>query len=527
MYNNVENNHILIVDDNEIFHSNLKRILIKKDSKNKNFKKIEKKYTIDCALQGIDAIQLVEKSIKKNQQYALAFIDENMPPGIDGLETIKKIWEIDPFIEIVLCSAYLDYSLEEIIDKVGLTDHLLILKKPFESIEVQQITLTLLKKWNLSQDKRNYEDDLRKKISENVSNIKLMFDFANKLNSLATLDEIYDFIIETTKNTLKCSRISIMLVDETKKYLIIKKSIGLPDFIKLNTKIEIKSNFAGQVYMSSTPLISNDLKKDGYFMDYSDYDAAISSPFIFTPLSGYKVKLGVINVTNKEGNKPFSEADINTITYISYTSTIAISNKLNEQRIERNFLDTIKVLVKAIEAKDPYTRGHSERVAFYSLIIAEELKLENEIMKDIEIAGILHDIGKIGIPESILNKPDKLTNEEFEIIKQHPIIGENILKDVDFLKKAREVIVQHHERIDSNGYPYGLNEDQICLEAKILAVADIFDAMNSDRSYRKQVPINVIVDILEKQKGKGLDVNCVDSLISYLIKTGEYNRKTN
>lgn len=539
MDNIIDNNHILIVDDNEDIQNDFKKILIKKFNENKNLNVlekslfnisdadpfIEKNYQVDFAFQGKDAIRLVKKSIQNNHSYALAFVDERMPPGIDGLETIKKIWYIDPFVEIVLCTAYSDYSWEEIINKIGLTDHLLILKKPFDSIEVKQITLALLKKWNLRQEKKDYEDELRDRINKHTSNIKSMFDFANELNSLATLDDIFNSILNTTKNILGCSRISIMLADETEKYLIIKKSIGLPDYIKNDTKVEIKNSIAGQVYKNGTSLISNNLKKDGYYKSYSEYDSAICTPFIFSPLIGYKVKLGVINITNKEDNKPFTQADVNTISYISYTSTIAINNKLNEIKIEKSFLDTIKVLAEAIEAKDPYTRGHSERVALFSLGIATEFKLDYKKIRDIEFAGILHDIGKIGIPGKILNKPDKLTNDEFEIIKQHPIIGVNILQDIDFLDKAREIIIQHHERLDGQGYPYGLKEKQICFEAKILAVADIFDAMNSDRSYRKRVPINEIICTLNSLKGKGLDADCVDALVKFLIKTGEYKEE--
>ena len=148
------------------------------------------------------------------------------------------------------------------------------------------------------------------------------------------------------------------------------------------------------------------------------------------------------------------------------------------------YMETINAFNKALEAKDPYTSGHSLRVQQYSEKLGEALGLSSKKMMNIKSAAILHDIGKIGIDDSILRKPGKLTSEEFDIIKKHPGIGSDILKDVDFLSDAAEIIRSHHERYDGNGYPDGISGDKIPVESTILSIADVYDAMTSDRPYR-------------------------------------------
>jgi putative nucleotidyltransferase with HDIG domain len=156
---------------------------------------------------------------------------------------------------------------------------------------------------------------------------------------------------------------------------------------------------------------------------------------------------------------------------------------LIEER-DSNYLHTVKVLANAIEASDQYTRGHCDRVGLISLEIGKRVGLDEEDLKQLEFACILHDIGKIAIPERILNKPSSLTEDEFMLIKSHPQVGHDILRDIHYFGKAKQIILQHHEKIDGSGYPYGLTAKDICLEAKILAVADAYDAMSSKRVYR-------------------------------------------
>jgi putative nucleotidyltransferase with HDIG domain len=184
------------------------------------------------------------------------------------------------------------------------------------------------------------------------------------------------------------------------------------------------------------------------------------------------------------------------------------------------YLETIQALASAIEAKDPYTKGHSERVAQYAVKISREMGLPEDRVEIIQYAALLHDIGKIGISDRILNKPGSLSDIEFETIKSHPAIGSQIIRGVRFLEKASELVKHHHEKRNGTGYPDGLKQDQIPLGAEILSVADIFDALTSDRPYRKAWSIKEAVNQLKKEAKAQLNPNVVNALIRVLEKEG-------
>lgn len=181
--------------------------------------------------------------------------------------------------------------------------------------------------------------------------------------------------------------------------------------------------------------------------------------------------------------------------------------------IQYGYLQTVMTLSNSIEAKDSYTRGHCQRVMEISCELARTLGLSENEIDDLRYAAILHDIGKIGISASILNKQGKLTDEEFEEIKKHPAIAYNILKDVEFLQNGLSGILQHHERYDGRGYPNGLKSDDICMFGRILCVADAFDAMTSDRPYRKGMSMEVALNELIRCKGTQFDPEIVDVLV--------------
>ena len=194
--------------------------------------------------------------------------------------------------------------------------------------------------------------------------------------------------------------------------------------------------------------------------------------------------------------------------------------KTHEQ-LKESEIDTIASLIKAEEEKDGYTRGHSDRVTKISIAIAEEMNLEAEKRRLIERAGLLHDIGKIGICDAILCKKDKLTDEEWCIIQSHPDKGNKILEPLKFLPVERDIILSHHERYDGKGYPRGLKGDQIRIEALILAVADAFDAMNSARSYRQPLSRETIMSELEKSRDTQHSAQVVDAFLKLLKKRPE------
>lgn len=194
-----------------------------------------------------------------------------------------------------------------------------------------------------------------------------------------------------------------------------------------------------------------------------------------------------------------------------------LENKNQENK--RSYFETVRALAKAVEEKDSYTGGHCERVMEYSMIIAEEMGLSLEDINHLKFGSILHDIGKIGIGESILNKDGILSEEEYDQVKKHPEIGNRILEDFHFLEKCRKIIFEHHERVDGKGYPNGLKGDEIDLFARIVCVADAYDAMTSSRPYRKKAMTQeMAVRELLANRGKQFDEKVVDAFVGHLIR---------
>lgn len=199
-----------------------------------------------------------------------------------------------------------------------------------------------------------------------------------------------------------------------------------------------------------------------------------------------------------------------------------IDNLRLRESEQRAFFATLEALSSTLDAKDSYTRGHSERVAHLAVAIAEQLKLERADLDRIWIAGRLHDVGKIGVPESVLLKPGGLTDAEFEQIKRHPTIGFEILRGVPGVEPMLPAVLHHHERWDGRGYPAGLAGENIPVDARIMAVADTFDAMSSKRSYRDSLPREVVLAELERSRGSQLDAHMVDAFMR--VDLSQYDR---
>ncbi len=185
-------------------------------------------------------------------------------------------------------------------------------------------------------------------------------------------------------------------------------------------------------------------------------------------------------------------------------------------RMRKMYLDTIRTLAATIDAKDPYTHGHSERVSQMAIQLAKRLGFAESEIEYLEYAAILHDIGKIGIEDRILGKKDKLTDAEYEKVKEHPVIGANIMESIEFLKRCSQTVLHHHERFDGRGYPYGIKGEEIPKTARLLAIIDAYDAMNSDRPYRKKLSVEDILKELEQEAGKQFDPIMVEAFISLL-----------
>lgn len=193
------------------------------------------------------------------------------------------------------------------------------------------------------------------------------------------------------------------------------------------------------------------------------------------------------------------------------------------RELRKGYIETIRALAEAVDAKDAYTRGHSERVAVYASRLARELNLEKTMIERVYFSGLLHDVGKIGIPDAIIAKPARLNEEEYREIKRHPEIGAKILEPVEMLSKIAPCVRHHHEWFDGStrGYPDRLRGEQIPLPSRIILVADTVEAMTSDRPYRKGLPMTVVIDELRKYSGRQFDPKIVDAFMRLLEQQGD------
>ena len=207
---------------------------------------------------------------------------------------------------------------------------------------------------------------------------------------------------------------------------------------------------------------------------------------------------------------------------IKAISQMNLIKKINEElkdaneKLEKAYMESIETLRFTVEAKDPYTRGHSDRVSEYSVLIGKQLNLSDEDLKTLQIGGLFHDVGKIGVPDSILLKTERLTDDEYSEIKNHPAIGAHILSNATIFKNIIPIVKHHHEKYDGTGYPGKLKGEDIPLFARIAAIADTFDAMTSKRTYRDSLGLDIVKSEIERCKGTQFDPHLADIFLDIL-----------
>lgn len=340
----------------------------------------------------------------------------------------------------------------------------------------------------------------------------------HSFRSYRKLRGILRSLLQFSLNRTKGEYGFILKVNERRKKLSPWVSLNVPLAQIKKCAFSFTSGTAGWVISRRKPLMIDDYQKDIYFRDSDELNEIRPKNLVSVPLKVEKEILGILTLCNSVGKPFFTLDDLNFLLMIGGFTAVIIKNKVLYDELRRSFLDTTRALIRIIEAKDLYTSGHSHAVTKYALEIGRRLKLSRSQMEMLKFCGILHDIGKIGIHDSILNKPFSLSREEYELVKRHPLIGEKIVKQIKFLKPGAPVIRHHHERYDGKGYPDGLKEREIPLLARILSVADAFDAMRSDRPYRKGLSIQKAIKELKDKAGSQFDPEIVDVFCEILEK---------
>jgi HD-GYP domain-containing protein (c-di-GMP phosphodiesterase class II) len=337
---------------------------------------------------------------------------------------------------------------------------------------------------------------------------------ASGASSTENINAFLDLILETTVSALGAKTGLLLLSDEERNELVVKSSCGLAaSSYSREQRIPLEQEVSGWVVKQKKPLLVPRLHKAAAAKP-DDANLAFEPPLICTPLVFQNRVVGVISISGKEKDASFQEDELIILSNLASQIALAIENARLDTDAQKTYLETVTALAMAVEARDPYSRGHSDRVSGYAIKIAKGLGLDEERIRRIKEAAQLHDVGKIGISDEILRKPDALNGYERRMMQQHPIIGEGIIIPLHGFSHLRDPIRHHHEWLNGEGYPDHLRGEEISLEARILAVADTFDAITTNRPYRKGLDFAQAKQELLKYKDARYDARVVDAFIS-------------
>jgi putative nucleotidyltransferase with HDIG domain len=362
--------------------------------------------------------------------------------------------------------------------------------------------------------------------SQKYDPTRILLGVSRAISSSLDLDTVSDLVLAESRKALGADHAALFLNDKNLGHLVLARAEGFSEDelgnIKLFGSWEVIS---GQLVENKAPLVVNDIYKNAIFKDkklpFSREKLPIRS-FMAVPLEKDSRVVGVLIVSNR--NRPghlFTEDDEELLLALSSNIAISVMNAKLYQSLESLFISTVTALTRAIDANDTYTSGHSERVMKYAVAIGRELGLSDELLEHIRLASLLHDVGKIGIKESILMKPAKLLGYERRQVKQHPSIGARIIESIDNSQKVFRGVLEHHERWDGKGYPNRLKAEKISLEGRVIAIADTFDALTTNRPYQKRHSRKMAFDEITNGASTQFDPAIVKAFISSYQKHPE------
>ncbi len=353
--------------------------------------------------------------------------------------------------------------------------------------------------------------NLHERTETQVAELSLIQELGKAVNSSLDLDSVLNYFIDMTTRITESDRSTLMLFDEERRELYVQVHRGFPDSNIKEVRFAIGDGIAGQAAKLRRPIRVANTNQDSHYKKLPLAQSEKPLTLISAPLLNKDNLIGVINCERElEKKGPFANENLDLLDTLASQASVAIENARLYHNLLSVYLETIRALAAAIDAKDSYTHGHSRRVTDLSVGIAQVMGLMRSEIDTIRHAALLHDVGKIGISEQILLKPGRLTDDEFETIKTHPHIGAGILNSIEFLKNVCMVIEHHHERFDGKGYPSGLKGEEIPLGARIIMVADSFDAITSLRPYRKPLTFVEASNEVKRCSGTQFDPIVVD-----------------
>ncbi|WP_291323394.1 HD domain-containing phosphohydrolase [Desulfonatronospira sp.] len=434
----------------------------------------------------------------KHPEIDLIISDLRMPQ-MGGLELLQYIAEKNLDIDFLVMTGFA--SIETAVEciKTGAADYL---PKPFN------ISHLLVKVEKVIKNRYSRKEKKR------LSNIVKMLNVSSALNAQLDLKSIcYEFVSQVQRN-FQPDSVALFLLEEkgslSKSVIRGRKLREHPELFKELKNLSYKAAYDGKTYMLDNGNAGNYLNLESGNFEYS---------ILITPLYSQLNKVGAVVLLRHEDNL-FNNEDSQLLGVFAAHAATAMQNARMYGKMRDKNLDIIRSYAKAVEAKDYYTKGHSDRVAVYAMKLGSRLKLMSKELEDLYTAGVLHDIGKIGIPDHILNKPSRLTDDEFRIMQGHPQIARDILAQLWSLNDILPLVYHHHERVDGEGYPDNIGNGQIPFLAKVISVVDAFEAMTSDRAYRNALSWEQARVILLQGSGTQWDHELVAEWIDLVQETG-------
>jgi len=498
-------------------------------------------YRILAAVNGAEAMRLIE-----NEKVDCCFTDINMPV-MNGLDLAENIRLYDNTMPVIVMTGY--PSLENTIQTIknGVVDFLI---KPVNLKQMELCMQRVLKQRGLfienillKEEVKGKErlETLNQELLYKVEELNILNKIMSRFTSLVSAADIFKHAVDLALEISHADFTNFHIFNESVNQPFEVASAGAPRYYKhaLAGRSNPQDAAAATASVDPASLIELivEVVSDEVPLLISQNNGARGLPkdllsVMLVPLKIREKVFGVLTAGILEGAARFSEKDIYYLAFLAQSAAQSVENLALYENIYENLFATLYAFVNAVEARDLYTRQHSSRVTAISLIIGRQLGCTGEELDILNFAGHLHDIGKIGIRDDILLKPGRLTQEEFEKIKEHPAIGANILGQLGMWEKERQIIRWHHERFDGTGYPDGLKQKEIPFLARILSVADVYDAMASDRAYRKRMEERIILRVIHEGSGTQFDPDIVAAfeqvynkgMISSYMETGKMEK---
>lgn len=424
-------------------------------------------------------------------------LSDIMMPGMSGIELLRTIKHIYPDIVGVMITGHgtMDTAIEAL--RAGATGFLL---KPFGA---QELRITI-------------EEALAKSrmLKENVRLKALMplYESSKAFYQEMSLERLVRVIAEQVAKGIEADQVSLLLPEQGEpRASAYRVQAAYPP---TQPTTPVNPQVLDWVITTKEPLRL--IEGETTNLPESLSGVPKPGPVIYLPLMANGTVLGILRAKKAGADQQFSDGEVEMLSIQGSQAAIALQNALLVRDLENSYLATLATLANALEARDLETRGHCERLSQNAVLIGKVMGLPPEELETIRVGALLHDIGKIGIPDAILRKPTKLTDEEYAIIKQHPIIGARILEPVARLRPASVIVRHHHERYDGHGYPDGLRGEEIPLGARIVTVADAFEAITENRVYHVGESVVHALEELRRCRGTQFDPHVVDAFFEVI-----------